>query len=427
VTAFAVSYYEGETKLPRLLTPDFEVNVVSLVGFLAFFVALLTAVKEVSGAWLRPTKLEAFFLLEASRTASKKLLPVDAALEVAHKELQLENSALSPLMSFANRRILHPGSEWEVIDSFVVHRGVSLALQDPKSKLSSLPLEIERRAFKLDSEIVQYRESAMIHARAKGGLLYNESKIRLTTDLELKNEAIRIQKTSYFESICSNELVPFLISPKSAQPGTGETDMFQYLRHPRTGALVGLRNSKLSNHMGGGTIAITQDGYLIVSKQGRLTQVASGLHSPTGSGSFDWADRKDVRTFADVIRNGLVRELREEGGFREQDVGATWLIGYGRDLQRGGKPEFFGVTLVNAEPKIGNPEIGFIDHHIKHPLRTTTREELKTSLELISRDVGPRASTALVVNLRLLADASDPVHDAIVNWTNAASGSSQRS
>jgi hypothetical protein len=74
---------------------------------------------------------------------------------------------------------------------------------------------------------------------------------------------------------------------------------------------------------------------------------------PSGSGSLDWEDIDSCRSrnndmmLQDLLRLGMERELSEEIGAR---VGTAYcrtaITGYARLLSRGGKPEFFGLTVT---------------------------------------------------------------------------------
>ncbi len=44
----------------------------------------------------------------------------------------------------------------------------------------------------------------------------------------------------------------------------------------------------------------------------------------------------------------MERELREETGLRHEEIQATRITGFARWLERGAKPEFFGITELNA-------------------------------------------------------------------------------
>jgi hypothetical protein len=101
-----------------------------------------------------------------------------------------------------------------------------------------------------------------------------------------------------------------------------------------------------------------------------------GKYIPSGSGSMDFADTKGCKTLQEFLIKGIERELNEESsaGFAIKE---TKLIGYGRIIERGTVPEFFGVTYLTCSRDelqeqfdIKNKErkIGFVDDLIFVPL-----------------------------------------------------------
>ena len=84
-----------------------------------------------------------------------------------------------------------------------------------------------------------------------------------------------------------------------------------------------------------------------------------------------------------------------------------------RDLRRGGKPDFYAVTLVEGEPSVGRTEVGFIDQHESFDLDATSVPALVARLTQIADEVKGRSSTALLANLHLLIHAAPDIHDSI--------------
>jgi hypothetical protein len=156
--------------------------------------------------------------------------------------------------------------------------------------------------------------------------------------------------------------------------------------------------------MGGGAIAITSNGLLILSKQGRLTLAAAGLLAPTGSGSFDWRDQRSDMDLHELLVAGIERELREECKYDRADICETIILGYGRDMSRGGKPDFFAVSLVTKAPTVDRAEIGFIDQHESFDIRSDDAAMLKRRIDQIRYDIASRASKAVLANLWLLSE-----------------------
>lgn len=382
------------------------------LAWLAAAYSIFQFVKSVSGAWLRPVEHERYFLLEAKASHLPNGL--------FQKDSDMAVPPGSRALSVRGRKLVVPDTpDWQVAYGFIFHSGVNKALQDDAGTLGSRVVKPVKELFALGEELTNYREIALIHMRAKGGLLYNEQKIRLCADLDrlLHNDApVGLQRTSYYLSVCSNELTRYIVTPRHAAVTSG-TDLFKLVRDDRTGAVVSLARSKLSNHMGGGTLAVTHDGYLITSKQGRLALVASGLYAPAGAGSFDWRDLRPAMTLNELVKAGLERELQEECGYARKDLVRTLILGYGRDMTRGGKPDFFGITLVNskADPSITTHEVGFVDHHNPIRLSAETPAGLREEIRAISKEHAAQASPSLLMNLEFLAAADDATLQAVLD------------
>jgi hypothetical protein len=374
----------------------------------AFLFAAASFIKDISGAWLRPVQREEHFFVDPSSNPEQASLATEAAISIQPPAIEVAMGA---------RRFSVPDDRWTLYAGSLMNVEVNRALQDPDSALSRASLTRAGSRYALPEKLQGFREAALIHARAGGGLLYNEQKIRLTTDLDTlldkaSGASVKIQQTSYFDFICSNGLTRFLVAQRDTEPGKA-TDMFTYLRNSVTGRTVPLASSMLSNHLGGGTLAITRSGKLLASKQGRLSLVATGLLAPTGSGSFDWADQRGVDTLTTLVVRGLERELLEECDYEPRDLLGTQVLGFARDLRRGGKPDFYAVTLVEGEPSVGRTEVGFIDQHEAFDLDATSVPALVARLMQIAEQAKGRSSAALLANLHMLVHARPEIHASI--------------
>lgn len=148
--------------------------------------------------------------------------------------------------------------------------------------------------------------------------------------------------------------------------------------------LITLTESALSNQLGGSTIAVTRDRKLVYVRQAQ-TEENPGRLAPAGSGSFDYRDLKrylkkqkkkqNEPTIQQLMRNGIERELKEECSAKVgRHDSKTILVGFARLLYRGGKPESFGLTLLNQERndlRVRPREWGYID---KNEIKTVDLE-----------------------------------------------------
>jgi hypothetical protein len=250
---------------------------------------------------------------------------------------------------------------------------------------------------------------------------FNEAKLGLRSDLTpdflANGETANLERTDYFSGVCTNEVAAL---------------QFESLSHDRRGRpqltfaiadlivaggrLIDLSESALSNHIGASTLVITADHAIVLQEQGN--QMVSGMKTGVGaSGSLDIADAVEIpgrkppvyRTLQDMIRHGVEREAAEE---LTAAVGpghsTTWLTGYARYLDRGGKPEFFGITRTTsklAELQPTKRETGFVHRVFGRPF-APSRQGLIDAIDLL---IGPEGNPAgqslsMAVCLRLARD-----------------------
>ena len=122
----------------------------------------------------------------------------------------------------------------------------------------------------------------------------------------------------------------------------------------RTDPIKALGVSDFSDHIGVSTLLYTSDGYVIVFRQAANAGYNADYFMPTGSGSMDYADFKKDEDLRQMIIRGAERELAEESSLKkmlgEEDFSQlvhTTVIGYYRDMERGGKPEFCCVSRID--------------------------------------------------------------------------------
>lgn len=292
-------------------------------------------------------------------------------------------------------------------------------------------VRIEKTAFDYPDELKKYREIIFRAKRIPGALLWNEKKVRLSSDLNGKMLAslcngqasiIDLQPTSYYDSLCTNEMMLYSIFPKDDPRDNKDLWKIYVKDHSSNNespTLEHLSTSRLSNHIGINILAITRKGYLIVQKQGAGAIVNPGRLVPSSSGSLDWEDvdivlsRSEAQKcrLVDVLLEGMIRELKEEDGFHESIVLAKWVIGYSRDLIRGGKPDFYGVCIVdNVKPSISGHESKLVDLHALYDLNIMgSTDDFRRSIESVKINIKGTMSQFLALNLESLI--SLPNHD----------------
>jgi hypothetical protein len=120
---------------------------------------------------------------------------------------------------------------------------------------------------------------------------------------------------------------------------------------------MGLADAQISNQLGCSTLAISDDGHLLIVLQSKFNFQSVGLLAPSGSGSMDWSDIKSSGCEDDLlslVSFGAQRELREECALnsdiddRRYIPSAVLPIAFTRMLHRGGKPEFYFIGRVGG-------------------------------------------------------------------------------
>lgn len=189
-------------------------------------------------------------------------------------------------------------------------------------------------------------------------LFFNESKLSMSSDINPKNNHINFYKSNYYHSFLTNEISTSTLQRIEDATVIYDASNFYPCEHKKIGKdnnyvtyLQPLDKSQMSNHVGISTLAVTKDNYLVIRKQGVSTQQNINKYVPTGSGSADWSDIRN-NSLHDTLEFAMNRELWEENGGKALKVsmdqfGETKVLGFFRWLQRGGKPEFVGITKVD--------------------------------------------------------------------------------
>lgn len=169
--------------------------------------------------------------------------------------------------------------------------------------------------------------------RARGRLLFNGHVLGMHGEPLPRTGGrpapIPLHRARFFDAMCSNELGTLRIV---------RTD---------TGAEYDLRRAELADVVGVSTVAFTADDQLIAVRQSALNSASRLLLAPSGSGSLEPKDVGD--TLSATVRAGMERELCEETAIRPAEIAATTVVGFGRWMERGAKPEFFGLTRLTVD------------------------------------------------------------------------------
>lgn len=187
----------------------------------------------------------------------------------------------------------------------------------------------------------------VVWAAARRNWPFNGPNVRLRTDVDGdlldRGSPVVVQRSDYLSLLCSNELTRWDIEAPEGAFRFREDHLFDV-----AGDFRRLGSSELNNDIGVSTLAVTTDDHLVVTLQGTRSGVSAGRLAPSGSGGLEPRDHPESSVLQDFVCRGAERELREETGIPAAAVGRSAVIGYGRWLDRGGKPEFFCVTALTV-------------------------------------------------------------------------------
>lgn len=238
----------------------------------------------------------------------------------------------------------------------VLLRGDSISVSKVKEQKTVRWHKIhENLAYAL--ELINLRKAATEYKN-----FYNEDKIALVEDPVLPKEGgikLTISKSCYYATYITVESYRDAIYENGKQVELGNWIPFILVNGEHI--LPSFRCGS-SLHLGVNTLAITQDGFVLVWMQAKGNRSKS-LAAPSGSGSMDWDDVGAVMernmgdhsgNFEAVVRHAAEREFVEETFSKSstdhvQDIlMETRTIGFFRWGSLGGLPGFVCVTKVNA-------------------------------------------------------------------------------
>ena len=284
-----------------------------------------------------------------------------------------------------------------------------------------LEFKLETKKFQMSPIARSIAPFVLRTAFKSGRILFNSAKVRLKSDLMisgiLSGSKVLLQPTDYFSSICTNEM-----TCKEVLSRRANTQIFNGLSFMSNNRiLLDLSESKCSNHIGISTLAFTNDGKMVVTVQSVESAQSAELLAPSGSGSADLEDLKEKPdTFQSFITSAMKRELLEECALINDadDVVKTRLIGFARLLNRGGKPEFFGVSFLNVpfdSLRIAGKEAVFIADIMEIRVNRTKIPEFKSAISRFRREHQARFSFLLYLHLQFLTEYLDSSPNALLD------------
>ena len=158
---------------------------------------------------------------------------------------------------------------------------------------------------------------------------------------------VELVPSNYYQHIGSDHLATVDIK----QNGNALSSYGRRLFIDRHNRLRDFRDSWLLNGIGTSTLAFTADGMLVVIGQDQRNMNSNAQLAPSGSGALEPTDMAGSESLSlkVVAANGANRELCEESSTQQQDILSSHFLGFGRWLNKAGRPELFTLTFLGAD------------------------------------------------------------------------------
>jgi hypothetical protein len=258
---------------------------------------------------------------------------------------------------FPTADIKPPAAYPDPIYLYIPGRGTALVSDSIDQSVVNQPMSVQ-----LDEEPYRLPKSLKGSARYvlpkinHGKLVFNGKIIGMRGDPLPPGASppppIRLHIARFFDGQCSNEMCNLKVAHLSGERGF---DPRVELLTNASGQLHTLAESNLADGIGISTIAVTTDNSIVVTRQTSRNIASQQLLAPSGSGSLDPRDLgpasiarpRHEEILQEVLCRGMERELQEETGIRQNEIRRTKVVGFARWLERGARPEFFGITELS--------------------------------------------------------------------------------
>lgn len=180
--------------------------------------------------------------------------------------------------------------------------------------------------------------------RNRGKSFFNERKLCMGSEFTECNGmmTVKVCQGNYFNSYLTNFIYTRKLFHQSGLDLDAPANAADY-------PIRKIEKSVMSDHIGISTLALSSDGYVLILRQNDKTIMQANRLTPSGSGSINYEDFRQDADFRETLRTAVERELREESGLKPEQIAHTEVIGFYRDLERGGKPEFCCLTHLRAD------------------------------------------------------------------------------
>lgn len=181
------------------------------------------------------------------------------------------------------------------------------------------------------------------------GNFINENKLSMASEfisLNEENNLVLLCKGCYYMSYLTNGIYNLQLCAEE------KDDCIRPFHSSLTSVVDDLQLSIMGDHIGVSTLLITKDNWIVLLFQNNFAAINQRTYVPSGSGSVDWVDyQPSYSDFRECIISATERELREEM-FDKVPIDklptfTTKVVGFYRDLRRGGKPEFYCTSRVD--------------------------------------------------------------------------------
>lgn len=294
---------------------------------------------------------------------------------------------------------------------------VTFPAVDAALRADSVACEWRTPAHTLRVDLRAVAEVAVRLRRDAGQMVWDGRVVRLDHDLEpavLWTRPVGLRETLFVAGLATNEL--FGADVTRVRSGDVLLRGCDLSVGP-DGRLLPLTGSAQANIIGISTIGILAGEHpqVILVGQGARNAASGGLIAPSGSGSLEPDDVSRGGSLQEVLAGAMERELREESHVPANVGIRTFITGYGRWVQRGAKPEFFGVSVIDADADIiraveaAPAERGFVSTIATAPLDLRLLRDEPETFGGLSMQITERASLPLIGALRALSEAlTDP-------------------
>lgn len=277
-----------------------------------------------------------------------------------------------------------------------------------------------KERFEIVDELKNFVPSILKRSFASDRLIFNGRLVRMASDLYLDTQTINVQEARYFDAQCTNEIAYKIIKP------TYSLDKMFYgeaVLYNTTSILYDLEKSSCANIIGASTLVVTQDHKIIIGKQGDFSRANAGRYAPSGSGSAGISDWVYQTNFFEMIKKAMEREFCEECNYpfaKLKETMKTRIIGYTRLIERGGKPDFFGISYINENAVDIQRNVKKLEHGLSDQVEIIPiREDGKVGESLFEfcqmHIPSKRVSIQLVIIAEILKDfeALSPIQELV--------------